>query len=140
LQRQQEVRDRLSGKPGPKASSLIEMYREKERQASGGKGDSPGKSSDIVQQQQLRTTAAVKESTPLPPPPPPPSEPSLFPASIGQADELVAEAEVEAEVEGGDAEELVEPPNLDFDHGRESPYRYVHGAPLHNVVEEEEED
>ena len=140
LQRQQEVRDRLSGKPGPKASSLIEMYREKERQASGGKGDSPGKSSAIVQQQQLRTTAAVKESTPLPPPPPPPSEPSLFPASIGQADELVAEAGVEAEVEGGDGEELVEPPNLDFDHGRESPYRYVHGAPLHNVVEEEEEE
>ena len=33
LQRQQEVRGRLSGKPDPKASSLIEMYREKERQA-----------------------------------------------------------------------------------------------------------
>ena len=30
LQRQQEVWDRLSGKPGPKASSLIQMYREKE--------------------------------------------------------------------------------------------------------------
>ncbi|KAI0264839.1 hypothetical protein BC834DRAFT_924457 [Gloeopeniophorella convolvens] len=26
------------------------------------------------------------------------------------------------------------------DTGRESPYRYVHGAPLHNVVEEEEEE
>lgn len=24
--------------------------------------------------------------------------------------------------------------------GRESPYRYVHGAPLHNVLEEEEEE
>jgi len=31
LQRQQEVRGRLSGKPGPKAIPLIEMYREKER-------------------------------------------------------------------------------------------------------------
>ena len=47
LQRQQEVRDRLSGKPGPKASSLIEMYREKERQAGGGKG-SPGKSAVVL--------------------------------------------------------------------------------------------
>jgi hypothetical protein len=31
LQREQEVQDRLSGKPRLKASSLIEMYREKER-------------------------------------------------------------------------------------------------------------
>ena len=140
LQRQQEVRDRLSGKSGPKASSLIEMYREKERQASGGKGGSPGKSSTaIVQQQQPRPTMAVKESSPLPPPPPPPSEPSLFPASIGQEDELVAGTEAEVEGEG-EGEELVEPPNLHFDSGRESPYRYVHGAPLHNVVEEEEEE
>jgi hypothetical protein len=138
LQRQQEVRDRLSGKPGPKASSLIEMYREKERQASGGSGSSPGKSSTaIVQQEQPRPTLAVKESSPLPPPPPPPSEPSLFPASIGQEDDLGAEVEVEG---GGAGEELIEPPNLQFDSGRESPYRYVHGAPLHNVVEEEEEE
>lgn len=148
LQRQQEVRDRLSGKPGPKASSLIEMYREKERQASGGSGNSPGKSSSatsIVKQQQQpqqrSMTTAEKESTPLPLPPPPPappsSEPSLSPVDApvigGQAGELVLEVEEGA---GG----LMEPPNLDFDHGRESPYRYVHGAPLHNVVEEEEEE
>jgi hypothetical protein len=38
LQRQQDVRNRLPGKPGPKASSLIEMYRKKECQASGGSG------------------------------------------------------------------------------------------------------
>ncbi|KAH8988261.1 hypothetical protein EDB86DRAFT_3065602 [Lactarius hatsudake] len=38
------------------------------------------------------------------------------------------------------AAELMEPPSLDLDQGRNSPYRYVHGAPLHNVVEEEEED
>jgi hypothetical protein len=34
----------------------------------------------------------------------------------------------------------MEPPNFDFDHGRESPYRYVHEAPLYNVVQEEEEE
>ena len=41
-----------------------------------------------------------------------------------------------------DAGELMEPPSLDLDpQGRSSsPYRYVHGAPLHNVVEEEEEE
>jgi hypothetical protein len=38
-----------------------------------------------------------------------------------------------------EGDEYIEPPNFDFDHGRDSPYRYVHGAPLHNVVEEEEE-
>lgn len=144
LQRQQEVRDRLSGKPGPKASSLIEMYREKERQASGGSGNSPGKSSSdtsIVKQQQQpqqqQSTTVEKESTPLPPPPAPPSsEPSLSPVDtpvMGQGGELEPEDE-----EGGDGH--IEPPNFDFDHGRDSPYRYVHGAPLHNVVEEEEEE
>ena len=39
----------------------------------------------------------------------------------------------------GHREDYVDPPHVEFDHGRESPYRYVHGAPLHNVVEEEEE-
>jgi hypothetical protein len=141
LQRQQEVRDRLSGKPGPKASSLIEMYREKERQASGGSENSPGKSStatSIVKQQ--RQPQLSKESTllPLPPPPPPPSsELSISPVDtpvMGQGQELEPDQEV-----GGDG--VIEPPpNLEFDSGRDSPYRYVHGAPLHNVVEEEEEE
>ena len=138
LQRQQEVRDRLSGKPGAKASSLIEMYREKERQASGGSRGSPGKSPTVPVQQQ-RSTMAAKELTPLPPPPPPLSEPSFPPADIpvlGQAEGLEG---IEWEGEG-EGEELAEPPHHDFDHGRDSPYRYVHGAPLHNVVEEEEEE
>jgi len=134
LQRQQEVRDRLSGKPGPKASSLIEMYREKERQATGGSGSgsSPGKSpTATVQQPQQQSTMAAKESTPLPAPPQP--EPSPSPVdmpALGQGEELEVE---------GEGEELTEPHNFDFDHGRDSPYRYVHGAPLHNVVEEEED-
>jgi hypothetical protein len=48
LQIQQEVRDSLSGKSGPKGSSLIEMYREKERQAD--TRSSPGKSSRFMSQ------------------------------------------------------------------------------------------
>jgi len=47
------------------------------------------------------------------------------------------EQEDELDEDGGD---YVEPPNFDFDHGRDDPYRYVHGAPLHNVVEEEGEE
>ena len=143
LQRQQEVRDRLSGKPGPKASSLIEMYREKERQASGRGGNSPGKSSTatsiVTQQQQPQQplTTMEKQSTPLPPPPAPPSSELTF--SPVDTPVMGQEGELEPEVEEG-GEGYMEPPNFDFDHGRESPYRYVHGAPLHNVVEEEEED
>jgi hypothetical protein len=131
LQRQQEVRDRLSGKPGPKASSLIEMYREKERQAAGSRG-SPGKSSGATsQQQQAQPPAPVaKESVPLP------ITPSVSEPSLSPLDTPVMGQEELLEHEG---DEYVEPPNLDFDHGRDSPYRYVHGAPLHNVVEEEEE-
>ena len=44
--------------------------------------------------------------------------------------------ETELERDGGDYVEL---PNFDFGHGRGSQYRYVLGAPLHNVVEEEED-
>jgi hypothetical protein len=57
LQWHQEVRDNLSGKPDPKASSLIEMDREKDRPSSDGSGSSSGKSpsatSIVKQQQQL---------------------------------------------------------------------------------------
>ena len=98
LQRQQEVRDRLSGKSRPKASSLIEMYREKERQAASSKG-SPGKSAGTPPSQEL------------------PTQP---PALV--------------------VKDFVEPPNFEFDHGRDNPFRYIHGAPLRNVVEEEEEE
>jgi len=135
LQRQQEVRDRLSGKPGPKASSLIEMYREKERQAASSKG-SPGKSAGTSSQEQLPQPPAlvVKETAPLAPPPPPQLDLSLSALDFPGMEQL-EEEELE-----GDGEDYVEPPNLDFDNGRDSPLRYIHGAPLHNVVEEEEEE
>ncbi|KAH9059462.1 hypothetical protein EDB83DRAFT_2387941 [Lactarius deliciosus] len=121
LQRQQEVRDRLAGKPGPKAGALIELYRERERQAAGSSsnGSSPSK---VVGSQK-----AEKEEAALPATPEPEAEPEL---------EIDGSLSPEAEV----AAELMEPPSLDLDQGRNSPFRYVHGAPLHNVVEEEEED
>ncbi len=36
--------------------------------------------------------------------------------------------------------EAISPPAISGDEGRASPARYVHGAPLHNVIEEEEEE
>jgi len=138
LQRQQEVRDRLSGKPGPKASSLIEMYREKERQAatrsSPGKSSSSSSTSTSQEQQPQSSGLVAKESTPLPPPPAT-SEPSLSPPDTPRMG-----VEGELGPAGADGDELIEPANIDVDHGRDSPYRYIHGAPLHNVTEEEEED
>ena len=74
----------------------------------------------------------AKESAPLPSPAPPQLDLSLptldFPGM-----------EQEGELEGF-GEDNGEPPNFELDHGRESPYRYIHGAPLHNVVEEEEDE
>ena len=133
LQRQQEVRDRLSGKPGPKASSLIEMYREKERQAASSKG-SPGKSAGASSQEQPAQLPAPVEKQSAPVAPLSALQPDLSPSALdfpgmGHEDELE-----------GDGEDYIEPPNIEFDHGRDSPFRYVHGAPLHNVVEEEEEE
>jgi hypothetical protein len=138
IQRQQEVRDRLSGKPGAKASSLIEMYREKERQAAGGVGGpatvSPGR---------RHSSQSAKESIPLPALPDPETvlpEPVIEPASPGPEVDVQVGGVPEVGVEGAEGAELTEPPVLDVDQGRSSPWRYVHGAPLHNVVEEEEEE
>jgi len=125
----------LSGKPGPKASSLIEMYREKERQAASSEG-SPGKSAGASSQEHLPQppTLVVKETAPLAPPPPPQVDLSLSALDFPGMEQL-EEEELE-----GDGEDFVEPPNFEFDQGRDSPFRYIHGALLHNVVEEEEKE
>jgi len=109
------------------------MYREKERRAAGSKG-SPGKSAGTSSQEQPTQPAALvaKETALMARPPPPQLDLSLsaldFPGMV-----QLEEDELE-----GDGEDYVEPPNLDFDHGRDSPLRYIHSAPLHKVVEEEE--
>ncbi|TFY53287.1 hypothetical protein EVG20_g10185, partial [Dentipellis fragilis] len=107
-----------SASPGGAASrtaALIEMYRERERLAT----SSPSR----IPVAQKAAAPFPKQDAPLPAPPAPSHSPSPPPSTIG-------------EPEG----EFMEPPRLDFDEGRQSPYRYVHGAPLHNVVEEEEEE
>jgi hypothetical protein len=109
------------------------MYREKERQAATSKG-SPGKSAGASSQEQPAQLPApvAKESAPvaaLSALQPDLSLSALDFPGMGHEDELE-----------GDGEDYVEPPNFESDHGRDSPFRYIHGAPLHNVVEEEEEE
>ena len=116
------------------------MYRERERQATttGGSsaaaavgGGSPGKISSSALKSTQAQAQAAKESTALPTPPD---------EAQSNGPELETGPSVVVGVE--DAGELMEPPSSDLDpQGRSSsPYRYVHGAPLHNVVEEEEEE
>ncbi|KAI0314938.1 hypothetical protein OF83DRAFT_1134497 [Amylostereum chailletii] len=100
-----------SGTPG-KTAALIEMYRERERASS----KSPAATSPVMRALP-RTPLQAKAEAPLPSPPERTPSPPLAPDS-----------------------EIPEPPSLVFESGRDSPGRYVHGAPLHNVVEEEEEE
>jgi hypothetical protein len=51
LGQQQEVRDRLSGKSGPRESSLIEVYREKEQQSDSSGGSEPRENSTCTPSQ-----------------------------------------------------------------------------------------
>ncbi|KAA1476451.1 hypothetical protein DENSPDRAFT_884344 [Dentipellis sp. KUC8613] len=109
-----------SASPGGAASrtaALIEMYRERERLATSSPSRIP------VAQKAAAAPFPKKQDAPLPAPPAPSHSPSPPPSTIDEPE--------------GD---YMEPPRLDFDEGRQSPYRYVHGAPLHNVVEEEEEE
>ena len=116
------------------------MYRERERQATTTGGTSaaagvgrgsPGKISSSPMKSTQTQAQAGKESTALPTPP-----------NEAQSDGPELETWPSVVVGVEDAGELMELPSLDLDpQGRSSsPYRYVHGAPLHNVVEEEEEE
>jgi hypothetical protein len=107
-----------------KTAALIEMYREREKQSL----SSPAPSTLPIRSSSLNTT---KEAAL---PPLPVSIPSLVSAPESDA------PEIEDEVFEPEAEFLTSPNTLFGESGRNSPARYVHGAPLHNVLEEEEED
>jgi hypothetical protein len=105
--------------PKSKTSSLIEMYREKERAAAQPSpqparlSPQPSASPQPVPQQPIRPLPIpVPKPGPSDVPPPPPRTPSPNPS--------------------GD-------PLAEYDQSPNGPGRYVHGAPLHNVLEEEEE-
>ncbi|KAH8105374.1 hypothetical protein BXZ70DRAFT_887431 [Cristinia sonorae] len=138
----------VTPKTQSKTASLIEMYREKER------GGSPSPISLPVSKLPVRTAASLTTSpttsprpvspasTPstlvslppapnVPPPPPPAHSPAAAsatrtPSPPRQQDDLLSEPKIYSAAE--DRVLLQTPP------------RYIHGAPLHNVLEEEEEE
>ncbi|TFK71413.1 hypothetical protein BDN72DRAFT_765019 [Pluteus cervinus] len=116
-----------------KTAALIEMYRERERggdstppqqpapsrlpvRAPPGPSGLPGLPSSPAQSLKVNTTPIV-EPAPVIATAPVAQPPAVEPAELG-------------------------PPKIIFvdETGRASPARYVHGAPLHNVLEEEEEE
>jgi len=110
--------------PQSKTASLIEMYRERERQS-------------------LATTTPSKlpvRVSPLPPndahlPTPATTTRAPSPSSVPESDP----PEIADEAESG-ADYLSPPDMLFTESSQNSPGRYIHGAPLHNVMEEEEEE
>lgn len=109
-----------------KTASLIEMYREREKKSNDTPGPAAAPSKLPVR------SISLPQNPKLPVGAAPPSIPGAkgAPASATTArvsEPSIAESDVESEI----LEEVPEP-NL--------PIRYVHGAPLHNVLEEEEEE
>lgn len=108
-----------------KTAALIEMYRERERGTSP-KPAAPSQVPSPIPPSRLPVRAAslAKEGPASPAPPVQPAAPSPK-ASPPQLSLDVIDI----------------PPRVPVDEsGRSSPARYVHGAPLHNVLEEEEEE
>ena len=96
-------------KSASKTASLIEMYRERERQSQ----SNPIPSSRLpVRQASLQANG---KSSPLPSPSPPAAD---LPEIEEPAEDKVSVEDVQIDM----------------------PTRYVHGAPLHNVMEEPEEE
>lgn len=142
-----------------KTAALIEMYRERERgggsshtlssrpSTSPGALGSPAPLSLPVaplapSRLPVRSSSGPKETpnTPVIPPPPtipapvPTTPPKVIPVPLPPT---LAIPEPEDQLNIGTE---IEVPRLAFEEtGRASPGRYVHGAPLHNVIEEEEE-
>ncbi len=101
--------------PG-KTAALIEMYRERERKG------------NVTPPKDRERNVTPPRALPTPTPAP-------------KIVEIPTVEEVDEEEE--EEEEVPEPPRvpaIEEEQGRASPGRYVHGAPLHNVLEEEEEE
>ena len=108
------------GKVGSKTAALIEMYRERER-------------------------GAIPPAPTAAPPAPPAAAaaPSRLPVRALPVPVPVVSApapKVAVASPAPSVEATLEMPRIPLEEtGRSSPARYVHGAPLHNVIEEEEE-
>lgn len=133
--------------PQSKTAQLIEMYRERERasHAAGLPADERDRNDDAGP-----STSTTTSAIPLPPTAPlslgpkasriPVRSSSLEGPSTVPRDVSPEPESSEFDAEEADASAIASAaPFMANDRGRQSPGRYVHGAPLHNVVEEEEE-
>jgi hypothetical protein len=137
---------------GSKTASLIEMYRQREQQGTQGSSSSRTPAPLVIprgplpkpQQQQPpvipSTSLASSSSSQLPTPP---SRLPVRSDSVPKASSPVSDISTTTSPSDlYDDESLPEPPKVSgtMHSGLDSPGRYVHGAPLHNVIEEEEEE
>ncbi|TFK38371.1 hypothetical protein BDQ12DRAFT_683547 [Crucibulum laeve] len=127
--------------PAPsKTAALIEMYRERERGASPQLTPSPAPVPAVIaplapSRLPVRSVSLPKEPVPLPATP---SPPTLTPPTLTPP--LAPSPKVSPRISPPNVPG-VDLPQIPFvDPGRASPARYIHGAPLHNVLEEEEEE
>jgi len=112
-----------------RTSALIEMYREREKKSL---MTTPLPTSRLP----VRSASLPTQTKDTALPPVPVVEPE--PVVVTPVDEIVAEPVVTPGLQDKD---FLQPLNLLYNGtGRDSPARYVHGAPLHNVMEEEEEE
>ncbi|KAJ7271461.1 hypothetical protein C8J57DRAFT_1449901 [Mycena rebaudengoi] len=122
----------VAPKPGApsKTSALIDMFREREQRTTPAKPAAPAPAPVAPSKLPPAAASPAKPVSPLPKTPPAPAATSLpkspAPAPKGALLDPAA----------------IEPPPVipAAESGRASPARYVHGAPLHNVLEEEEEE
>ncbi|KAJ7079916.1 hypothetical protein C8R43DRAFT_1083182 [Mycena crocata] len=123
-----------------KTSALIDMFREREQRSG-----SPAKSTPaVVAPSRLPVRVASREGSSPTGTPPAPLPKTPTPAAPAPAPAVVSLPKSPAPPPKAsppllDPAAIVPPPAL-VDSGRASPARYVHGAPLHNVLEEEEEE
>lgn len=97
-----------------KTAALIEMYRERERGGGGGGGAAAAPAIPAKSKDRDNSPSVTPPSLTKPAPPP-------------------ADDNIHNKLD-------LPRPVVDFEPRSESPSRYVHGTPLHNVVEEPEED
>lgn len=112
-----------------RTATLIEMYREREKSSS--------MTSPVpISKPPMRSTSLHSQTKESPLPPVPAVESG--PIVVTPTEDVIEDP---VRTEGLQGEELLQPLNLLYEgNGRDSPARYVHGAPLHNVLEEEEEE
>ncbi|KAH6902577.1 hypothetical protein BKA70DRAFT_1388193 [Coprinopsis sp. MPI-PUGE-AT-0042] len=117
-------------------AALIEMYREKER----GTTASPAAIHvPTIPVAPLNISRIPVRNASLPAPPAPPAPAASLP-SLPVAP-LTPSPSPSPKPSPPQPTDFVPPPSIDDPSlGRASPARYVHGAPLHNVLEEEEEE